>query len=98
MHDLFNHIPTLSEIFELLNWPQLHAVLGTIAAAISILFAVSERLKGRKLKEELDVTKKTLADLLDETVESPDKLALAMKIINSADALRVCPGSCVALA
>lgn len=88
MHNLFNHIPTLSEIFELLNWPQLHAVLGTIAAAVSILFAVIERLKRISIAKKLDATEQTVADLLSDAVQSEAKIRLAMKIIQSADALK----------
>lgn len=83
MSNLLIHIPTLSEIFEFLNWPQLHAVLGAIAAAIAIVVT---------LPKIVDLIRKpklpTDAEIIDGIVASSKKTARAVKAILLADRIK----------
>jgi hypothetical protein len=81
LQNLLDHLPTLNEVFELLNWPQLHAVLGVIGAAISIVFTFAKIW-------EWWIGKQDDRDFKDRIVKSPQKAVPAIRAIRLAEAIR----------
>ena len=70
MSDFMHSLPSLNEVFQLLNWPQLHEIFGTIAAGlttISILFGLSQWFKRLGLQGKLTEAQKTIEMLKRDT-------------------------------
>jgi cellulose biosynthesis protein BcsQ len=62
---LLDKLPSAAEVFALLNWEKLHAISGSVAAIISIMIAISQWLKRRRVENRLAEAQKKLTKIED---------------------------------